>query len=260
LTALELGKKMNIEHQLNWGSLPEVINLKSDKDKSLYLKTYLEIYIKEEVVAEQAVRNLTPFRLFLPLCMQNETEPLNFTKLSERTGVDVKTVQNYFEILIDTNLGFFLNSYDKSLRAVQKEAPKFYFFDCGVRRAIEKQLSIPVKKQTSLYGVLFESWFINECHRLNEYFQLDYKFSYLRTKDDAEIDLIIERPDQSVTLVEIKSTDKIEDRHLKHLKSFKKDFLNANYVCVSDENKSRTLDGILITPWKNAFKVLKLDK
>ncbi len=258
LTSLELGKDMDLEHQLNWGSLPEIIHLKKPQDKALYLKSYLENYIKEEVVAEQAVRNLTPFRLFLPVCMQNETEPLNFTKLAEATGVDVKTIQNYFDVLIDTHLGFFLNSYDRSLRAVQKSAPKFYFFDCGVKRAIEKQLSIPIKKQTSEYGKLFESWFMNECHRLNEYYQLDYKFSYLRTKDDAEIDLIIERPNKTIALVEIKSTDKIEERHLKHLKHFKKDFPDAELICVCNEKILRKSNGIMVTPWQRAFKILKL--
>jgi predicted AAA+ superfamily ATPase len=260
LTSIELGKHMDLDKQLNWGSLPEVLNFRNTKDKSLYLRAYLENYIKEEVVAEQAVRNLTPFRLFLPICMQNETEPLNFTKIAESTGVDVKTIQNYFEILIDTHLGFFLNSYDKSLRVVQREAPKFYFFDCGVKRAIEKQLTIPIQKQTTQYGKAFESWFINECFRLNEYQQLDYKFSYLRTKDDAEIDLIIERPDHSVTLVEIKSTDKIEGRHLKHLKHFRKDFPDANFICVCSEKKTRKVDGINVIPWQQAFKLLKLLK
>ncbi len=259
LTAVELGKKMDLEHQLNWGSLPEIINLKKDKDKAHYLKAYLENYIKEEIVAEQAVRNLNPFRLFLPICMQNETEPLNFTKLAESTGVDIKTVQNYFEILIDTNLGFFLNSYDKSVRVAQREASKFYFFDAGVKRAIEKQLTIPVQKQTSQYGKLFESWFVNECHRLNEYYQLDFKFSYLRTKDDAEVDLIIERPNGSIALVEIKSAEKIEDRHLKYLKLFKKDFPMADLICVCNEKKQRRSDGILITPWQDAFKALRLE-
>ncbi len=71
LTAIELGKEMNIEHQLTLGSLPEIFHLKKPQDKALYLKSYLDNYIKEEVVAEQAVRNLTPFRLFLPACMQN---------------------------------------------------------------------------------------------------------------------------------------------------------------------------------------------
>ncbi len=258
LTCIEMGKKFSIQFQMNWGSLPEVTQLKSDKERSQYLRTYYETYIREEIVAEQLVRNLNPFRLFLPICMQNETNPLNFTKIAEQTGVDTKTVQNYYDILIDTHLGFYLNSFDRSLRSVQIKAPKFYFFDIGVRRAIEKQLSNPVVQGTSLYGTLFESWFINECYRLNEYGQLDYKFSYFRTKDDAEIDLIIERPDGSIALVEIKSAENVEDRHLKHLNHFQKDFPEAEYICVCNASHARTRGKIKILPWSAAFRALRL--
>lgn len=251
-----MGKDFDLELALAWGALPEIQSAKTPRQKSLYLKTYCETYIKEEIVAEQAVRNLNPFRLFLPLCMQNETEPLNFSKIGDQSGVDTKTVQNYYEILCDTHVGFFLNSYQRSIRAVQKQAPKFYFFDTGVRRAIEKQLSISLQAQTSEYGRLFESWYINEVHRYNEYLGLDYSFSYLRTKDDAEIDLIIERPNKQVSLVEVKSTEHVEDRHLKHLLHFKKDFPKADLFCVSREKKSRKVDGVWILPWKESFGAL----
>ncbi len=258
MTSLEVGKSFNIHEHINWGGLPKIYNLKNINQKSLYLKSYVENYLKEEIIAEQILRNLNPFRLFLPLCMQNETEPLNFTKIAEQTGVETKTIQNYYEILCDTHLGFFLNPYDKSVRSVQKRAPKFYFFDTGVHRAIEKKLKITVESRSSEFGKLFESWFINEVHRYNEYFQLDYHISYLRTKDDAEIDLIIERPDGSISLVEIKSSEVIEDRHLKHLISFKKDFPNADLVCISNEKKARKVNDIQILPWKSSFKYLKL--
>ncbi len=44
--------------------------------------------------------------------------------------------------------------------------------------------------------------------RLNEYKQKDFRFSYLRAKDDAGIDLIVDRPGASTALVEIKSKQK----------------------------------------------------
>ena len=257
-TSQEMGKDFNLDEALAWGTLPGSTNASTTKQKALFLKSYYNTYIKEEIVAEQAVRNLNPFRLYLPICMQNEAEPLNFSNISDQTGVDTKTIQNYYDILCDTHLGFFLNPYGKSIRAVQKKAPKFYFFDTGVRRAIEKQLSIPLQKKTSDYGKLFETWYINEVHRYNECKGLDYNFSYIRTKDDAEIDLIIERPDKSVSLVEIKSSEKIEERHLKHLNSFKNDFPNADLICVCNEKKARKVDGVWILPWKESFKVLRL--
>jgi uncharacterized protein len=258
MTSVEIGPSFNLEAALTWGSLPKIFSLKTSRQKSLFLKSYLETYLKEEIIAEQVLRNLNPFRLFLPMCLQNETEPLNFSKIAVDTGVDTKTIQSYYEILCDTHLGFLLNPYDKSVRSVQKKASKFYFFDTGVRRAIGKSLKISLQKQTSDYGILFESWFINEIYRYNEYHQLDYTLSYLRTKDDAEIDLIIERPNGSVSLVEIKSSEKIEERHIKHLVSFKNEFPNAELICVSNEKKARRQNDVLILPWQQAFNVLKM--
>lgn len=86
------------------------------------------------------------------------------------------------------------------MRKVQKQAPKFYLFDLGLKKALEGRLSVPLSPSTSEYGEAFESWFVNECFRLNSYREPDFQFSYLRTKDDVEIDLIIERPDRSTAL------------------------------------------------------------
>lgn len=123
-------------------------------------------------------------------------------------------------------------------------------------RAIEGKLTVPLQKQSSDFGNAFESWFINECHRLNSYLELDYKFSYLRTKDDVEIDLIIERPNGSMALVEIKSTERIDDRHLRHLLHFEKDFPKAQLICISQEKQAKKVGRVSVLPWQMAWKEL----
>ena len=87
---------------------------------------------------------------------------------------------------------------------------------------------------------------------------MDYKFSYLRTKDGVEIDLIVERPDGSVALVEIKSSEKIDERHLRHLEHFAKDFPKAQLICVSQEKNPKKVGRILVLPWQLAWKELGL--
>jgi hypothetical protein len=51
-----------------------------------------------------------------------------------------------------------------------------------------------LRPRTSAYGRVFEQFVILESNRMNDYLEPDFRFSYLRTKDDAEIDLIVERP------------------------------------------------------------------
>jgi predicted AAA+ superfamily ATPase len=253
LTLIEINSNEDLNSNLNWGALPKILDLKSDSLKSKYLRTYVQTYIKEEVVAEQLVRNLKPFRMFLPIAAQMNGKPLNFSNIAKDTGVDYKTIQTYFDILCDTYIGSYLESYSGSVRKVQIQAPKFYFFDLGVLKAISQQLTIPYVPETIQFGDAFETWFINQCFALNSYYDLDFNFSYLRTKDNVEVDLIVTKPDGSQVLVEIKSASHVDERQIKHLKLFTKDFPKAKLICASRINKPMKIDGVEILPYKMAL-------
>lgn len=255
-TAEELGERFDLMEALQWGTLPQVVSYESDIDKKRFLRTYSQTYLKEEILMEQVIRNLTPFRLFLSIAAQMNTQIVNFSNIARDTGVDHKTVQNYYQILVDTNLGFFLEAYDRSVRKVQKQSPKFYLFDMGVKRSLQNMLNVPPEPQTTEFGDAFESWFIRECFTLNHYNETDFTFSYLRTKDDVEVDLIIDRPGRSTILLEIKSAERIDERHVKNLVHFKKDFPKAEYICVGRVAQKQITQGITVLPWRDALSYI----
>jgi len=258
-TADELGARFKLDEALTWGCLPKIHDFIEDRDKQRFLSAYVYTYIKEEIQVEQLVRNLDPFRLFLQIAAQMNGEIINYTNIARDTGVDVKTVQNYFQILVDTHLGSFLNPLNLSVRKVQRQSPKFYLFDTGVIRALNQNLTIPLRPQTTEYGNAFETWFVNECLRRISYLENDYKLSYLRTKDDVEVDLIIDRPGKSPILVEIKSTDSVDDRHLRSLKHFADDFPESDLICVSRDSKDRLVGSIRVIPWFSCWSELGLE-
>lgn len=205
LTSLEIGNDFNLDTALKFGTLPKVFEHKSDEAKQDFLRAYIRNYLKEEVLVEQLVKNLDPFRDFLEIAAQSNGKILNYSKISQDVGVDDKTIKSYYQILEDTLLGFIFPPFHRSIRKRQRVSPKFYFFDTGVKRALDRTLTVDFRPQTFAYGDAFEHWIIIEIYRLNEYFKKDFKLSYLRTKDDVEIDMIIERPGQRDLLLEIKS-------------------------------------------------------
>src|SRR3989338_395106 len=77
----------------------------------------------------------------------------------------------------------------------QRENPKFYYFDLGVKRALDGTLSSALVKNTYAYGKAFEHMVICEIFRMNSYLEKDYRLSYLRTKDGAEVDLFLVKMD-----------------------------------------------------------------
>ncbi|MBK7962793.1 MAG: ATP-binding protein [Bdellovibrionales bacterium] len=224
LTYRELGERFDLNLVLQFGSLPKIFEYNDLDDIKEFLRGYVSIYLKEEVLAEQLVRNLDPFRDFIEIAAQSSGRIINFSKIAREVGVDDKTIKTYYQILEETLVGFYLPPFHRSIRKRQRESPKFFLFDTGVKRAIEKTLRVELLPQTYAYGESFEHFLVSECFRLNEYLKLDFKMSYLRTKDDLEIDLIIERPGAPDLLIEIKSTTRVTQDDARQLNLVIKDW------------------------------------
>jgi uncharacterized protein len=249
LTVDELGSQFNLNEVLQYGSLPGVYQLKTIEEKNQFLRSYVRTYIKEEIQMEQIVRKVDPFRNFLPAVAQCNGKILNYSKLSRDLGVDDKTIRNYFSILEDTLLGFHLPGFHRSIRKQQTMAPKFYLFDTGVKRAMDLTLNVPLMPGTYAFGEAFEHWVILEEGRKNHYFKKDYKFSYLRTKDGLEIDLVVERPGQPDLLVEIKSTDQVTRDDLGSLLRIIKDWDRPVEAEIwSRDPKPKVIEGVRCLP------------
>ncbi len=258
LTAFELAEHFDLASALLWGTLPKLCSLETDEEKREFLKTYAYTYLKEEIASEQIVRRLDPFRRFLEVAAQGNGEIANYTNIARDVGIDSKTVQSYYQILEDTLVGFSLPAYHRSVRKQQRQAPKFYFFDLGVKRALQNTLTVDLSPSTYGFGKAFEHFLIAECHRLNDYLRKDYRFSYLRTQNQLEIDLIVERPGLPTALVEIKASDRIDDRDVKTLRLFMDDFHPAEAFCLSRDPVAKRIDGVSCLHWMEGLEPLGL--
>ena len=253
LTSLELKNKFTLDQVLQFGSLPEVINLKSKKNKIRYLNAYVHTYLKEEIVSEQIIRNIEPFRHFLEVAGQCNGTILNHSKIAREAGIDYKNSQRYFEILEDTLLGFHLPAFSMSIRKQQNKANKFYLFDLGVARALAGLLNVQVQPSTYSFGNCFEHFIITEIYRLNEYFESHYKLSYFQSKDGLEIDLILQKGYEKI-FIEIKSKKRVLSKDSNVLKLIKKDIPKAKYFLFSLDKTTRKEDGIFIVHWQEGLK------
>ena len=62
--------------------LPGVHQLPSEQEKQLFLQSYSLTYLKEEIWAEQIVKNLDPFRKFLEVAAQCHGKIINHLNIS----------------------------------------------------------------------------------------------------------------------------------------------------------------------------------
>ena len=260
LTHIELADDFNLDAVLCWGSLPTAVTAHNDDIRKEFLRSYASIYLKEEIKEEQLVRNIEPFIRFLEVAAQSNTEVINYSQIGKDCLIDSTSVERYFQILEDTLIGFFLEPFHYSVRKRQKKSPKFYFFDLGVKKALEGSLNVPLLPKSFEYGKAFEHFIVAELMRLSHYYRKDYKFSYLRTKDNAEIDLIVERPGLPIALIEIKSTHLIDESHVNTVRGFASDIKNSEAFCLSLDRNNKKIGAVNCLYWKDGVSELGLGR
>lgn len=254
LVHTELKDKFNLEMSLSRGTLPPMVLAENEIEARRSLTAYVDTYLKEEIHAEAAVRNTGAFHRFLPIAADYNGQIINYSTIAGQTGINYNTVKDYFTILEDTFLGFYLFPYiGKTAKRLTKH-PKFYLFDTGIARALKGLAAVPILPQTEDYGHAFEHFIILETIRLSQYAEKDYRFYYYRVQNgELEVDLIIETPQKELFAVEIKSSSMPASKQLRGLISFKKDNPHAKLLCVCETTRAFQDRDVEFIPWQDFF-------
>lgn len=251
-SSVELKNSFDLDEMLNFGLLPRIFEFSDPSDKIKFLKSYVSTYIKTEIQMEQLVRKIEPFRNFLEIAAQMNGKITNYSKISKDVGVDAKTVQTYYDILEETFIGFRLPAYHNSIRKSQLTTPKFYFFDVGVKRALDSSVRSAVTPGTSFYGETFEHFIILEFLKLNTYLESDFRISYFQTSDHSEIDLILSRGREKI-FVEIKSSKQVDQTEVNKLSVYAKEEKAKAYYLSNDLNTFK-IKNVKCMNWKDGIK------
>jgi predicted AAA+ superfamily ATPase len=248
--------QLDLESVLEIGSLPGVL-YENDNPKAT-LRSYVETYLKEEILQESLVRRIDSFSRFLEVAAQYHAQIVNVSSIAKSAGVSSNTVSQYFQILEDTLLGWRLPGWSASVRKQLRFAPKFYFFDNGVCNALRGDLNSRVKAGTSRYGDLFESWIIQECMRTNSYQELDLRFSYWHTSNGQEVDLIVSKgAGAPLAAIEIKSGNSPVRKDISGLKSFSSEYPQTALFCLCQTPNEYEISDIKVLPWRAVYDLLK---
>lgn len=223
LTSDEIGENFDLEQALRFGTLPDSYLADSSDDRIDFLESYLDTYIKEEIKEEALVRKLEPFARFLRVAALANGQQTNLSSLSRDAAASRPTVDGYFEVLIDTLLGFWLPAWQPRAKVKEVAKPKFYFFDPGVVRALTGTLREPPSPEER--GQLFETFIINEIRAWIACKNTGGEIGYWRTPSNAEIDLVYRSPGSKKNTIgfEIKSSKNWKSEYSRALKERIKD-------------------------------------
>jgi predicted AAA+ superfamily ATPase len=240
LTSAEV-PEFDLLKALNSGLLPRHY-LAKNSDK--LLSAYIGSYLRDEISTEAKIRNISSFSRFLEAAAFSNGEMVNFSNIAAECGISSPTVKEYFQILEDTMTGRFVQAFQKKPKRRVITAPKFYYFDVGIAGFLLKRGRIEYGSEA--FGKALEHFIYQELFAYSHYSDKNFKVSYWRTASQIEVDFIL---GEHEVALEIKSTNVINPRHLKGLKSFSEEYKTKKLIVVSNDPFPRKINDITAFPW-----------
>lgn len=252
LVSAEIDFDFNVPGIFTTGSLPQAL---LGADVISYLHSYVETYLQEEIKAEALTRNIGGFARFLEIAARQNGQVTNVSNIARDAMVNRLTVQGYFEILIDTLIGYWLEPWRLKRSTKQVAHPKFYFFDPGVVRALSGRLPYPPLPEE--LGVLMETFILNEVRAYISYQKLYYPVHFWSSHDQVEVDLFCETK-KGFVAIEIKSSVTWQNKFNKGLKRIRDEIGKSKVECLGVYLGERRalVDGVTVLPLKEFLKRL----
>lgn len=250
LVIQEIGSLFNLNHAVQYGLLPAVIN---HPDPKKYLESYVQTYVREEVLQEGLTRNIGAFSRFLEAASFSQGQVLNFSEIARELSLNRLTVANYFDVLEDLLLSIRIPVFSQRAKRKIIVHQKFYFFDTGVYRILRPRG--PLDSSEELDGAALETLFLQSLSAINDYYDLAYKIYFWRTSAGDEVDFVIYGPN-GFHAFEIKRSSNISSKHLKGLKNFGEDYPEATLRIIYLGKHKEYHGNITAIPFEEALREL----
>ncbi len=226
LVLQELGKAFDLEHTLQYGLLPATYQY---DDPAGYLATYVDTFLREEVMQEGLTRNISAFSRFLEVASFSQGCTINASAIAREVSVDRQVINSYFSILEDLLLSYRLPAFTKRAKRRLITSEKFYYFDVGVYQHLRPQGFLDAPSEIA--GAGLETLFYQSALALIDYHRSNIKLYYWRTVGGTEVDFIA-YGENCLYAFEIKHARTIQPKMLTGLKEFRKDYPMAKCYVV----------------------------
>ncbi|HVR73312.1 MAG TPA: DUF4143 domain-containing protein, partial [Planctomycetota bacterium] len=248
----ELDFKRGLDESLEHGLLPLAV---LGSRPRAFLKSYVETYLHEEIQAEALVRQIGPFARFLEVAARMNGQVVNVSGIARDAGVARPTVQDYFQILIDTFLASWLPAWKLKPSVKEVRHPKLYLFDTGVTRHLAGFGHLPVHPEER--GFLLESNLLHEIRAYLHYSDLDYPVFYWRTHAGAKVDFLIDTP-KGVVAIEVKAAERWQPKYHAGIAKLRGERPRATLRAFGVYTGKRALeeDGVRVLPWRDFLRAL----
>ena len=190
---------------LRFGPFPEPFLRENERFSRKWHQDYFSLVIREDLKDISRVSELDKIEHLLLLLSPRIMAPLSMANLAGELEVAHTTVKSWLEQLRRLFMIFSVPPWTRKISRGLRKEKKWYFLDWLY--APEG----PARLENMVATCLFRA-----CSAMTDMGYGNYKLYYLRTIDKREIDFIIEVDNSPMTVIEVKSTDRILSNSLRN--------------------------------------------
>ncbi len=248
--AAELGERFRLGDALATGLVPLVVDADDPAD---VLRSYIALYVREEVQMEGLVRNIGGFARFLEVVSFSHAGMLNISNIARECQVGRKAVEGYVQILEDLLIAFRVPVFTKRAKRATAAHPKFFLFDAGVYSFLRP--SGPLDQPEEIHGAGLEGLVAQHLRAWAAYRGEGDALCFWRTKSGVEVDFVVYGP-TGFWAIEVKNTARVDRRALRPLAAFREDYPECRPLFVYRGSERLRIADILCVPCEEFLRQL----
>jgi len=231
------------------GGYPEPALKKDDRFFNAWMENYFQTYVQRDIRALFPRLELTKYNRFVSMLSSLSGTIINRSQVGRSLDISEKSIRDYLEIAEGSFVWRNIPSYERSVSKSVVKMPKGNFRDSGLANFIQ---GISSRDQLLNYpnvGAGFEAFICEEIIKgVQATNTVNWNYYYFRTKNGAEIDMILEGP-FGILPIEIKLGSRNKQQQIQTIKNFVyKNDLPLGIVINNSDNVEMVLDRIIQVP------------
>jgi uncharacterized protein len=204
------------------GGYPEALRRTSASRRQTWLQDYVALILDRDVRDIANIDQLGRMPRLLDMLAAHAGQLVNHSSYGAALGLTVPTAQKYVGILERLFLTRMLPPWSSNAVSRLTKTPKLHFLDTGLLAALRDvspaQLQKDRHRERTAWGPLLENFVVSEVLKLATWSDKRLRISHFRTKEQDEVDLVIEDRRGRVIGIEVKASATVRSNDLRGLR------------------------------------------
>ncbi|MEZ2127833.1 MULTISPECIES: ATP-binding protein [unclassified Sinorhizobium] len=188
------------------GGYPEVLRRASQSRRRAWLDDYVSLILDRDVRDVANIDQLDRLPRLLRILAEHASQLTNNSSFGSALSLSSITAQKYVGILERLYLLKLLPPWSTNSLSRLVKTPKMHFLDSGLLAAVRDDDEELLLRDRGRFGPLLETFVVSEVMKIAAWTDLRLTFSHYRTKDQDEVDLVIEDRRGRVVGIEVKAS------------------------------------------------------